>query len=92
MDSENRPHLRTVGDDDSIESEGALARQPDPERSDGITPPTRRGGSGRFLTDVIVEMNFVERPVVETAIEGARSPRTSSPASWPSATAWITST
>jgi type IV pilus assembly protein PilB len=73
MDSENRPHLRTVGDDDSIESEGALARQPDPERSDGITPPTRRGGSGRFLTDVIVEMNFVERQVVETAIEAART-------------------
>ena len=73
MDSENRPHLRTVGDGDSIESEGALARQPDPARSDGITPPTRRGGSGRFLTDVIVEMNFVERPVVETAIEAART-------------------
>jgi type IV pilus assembly protein PilB len=73
MDSENRPHLRTVGDDDSIESEGALARQPDPERSDGITPPTRRGGSGRFLTDVIVEMGFVERQVVETAIEAART-------------------
>jgi type IV pilus assembly protein PilB len=73
MDSENRPHLRTVGDDDSIESEGALARQPDPERSDGITPPTRRGGSGRFLTDVVVEMGFVERQVVETAIEAART-------------------
>ena len=73
MDSENRPHLRTVGDGDSIESEGALARQPDPARSDGVTPPTRRGGSGRFLTDVIVEMNFVERPVVETAIEAART-------------------
>ena len=73
MDSENRPHLRTVGDGDSIESEGALARQPDPERSDGITPPTRRGGSGRFLTDVIVEMGFVERQVVETAIEAART-------------------
>ncbi len=73
MDSENRPHLRTVGDGDSIESEGALARQPDPERSDGITPPTRRGGSGRFLTDVIVEMGFVERQVVETGIEAART-------------------
>jgi type IV pilus assembly protein PilB len=73
MDSENRPHLRPVGGDGSIESEGALARQPDPERRDGITPPTRRGGSGRFLTDVIVEMNFVEREVVEAAIETART-------------------
>jgi type IV pilus assembly protein PilB len=73
MDSENRPNLRSVGNDGSIESEGALARQPDPERRDGITPPTRRGGSGRFLTDVIVDMNFVERTVVETAIETART-------------------
>jgi type IV pilus assembly protein PilB len=73
MDSEKRPHLRPVGDDGSIESEGALARQPDPERRDGITPPTRRGGSGRFLTDVVVEMNFVEREVVQAAIETART-------------------
>jgi type IV pilus assembly protein PilB len=73
MDSENRPHLRPVGGDGSIESEGALARQPDPERNDGVTPPTRRGGSGRFLTDVLVEMSFVDRTVVETAIETART-------------------
>src|SRR4029450_10494050 len=46
---------------------------PAPERRDGTTPPTRRGGSGRFLTDVIVEMNFVEREVVEAAIETART-------------------
>jgi type IV pilus assembly protein PilB len=72
MDSENRPHLRPVGLD-GIESEGALARQPEPERYDGITPPTRRGGSGRFLTDVIVDMSFVERELVETAIEAART-------------------
>jgi hypothetical protein len=72
MDSENRPHLRPVGSD-GIESEGALARQPEPERHDGITPPSRRGGSGRFLTDVVVDMGFAEREVVETAIEAARS-------------------
>jgi type IV pilus assembly protein PilB len=72
MDFEKRPHLRSVGDG-SPESEGALARQPEPERNDGITPPTRRGGSGRFLTDVLVEMGLVSRERVEAAIEAARS-------------------
>jgi len=73
MDSENRPHLRPVGDG-TPESEGALARQPEPDQPDnGITPPTRRGGSGRFLTDVVVEMGFADRECVEAAIETARS-------------------
>jgi type IV pilus assembly protein PilB len=74
MDLEKRPHLRSVGDG-SPESEGALARQPEPqpERNDGITAPTRRGGSGRFLTDVIVDMGFVERERVEAAVDAARS-------------------
>jgi len=74
MDSENtenRPHLRPVGEDQP-HSEGALARQPEPAET-GITPPTRRGGSSRFLTDVIVEMGFVERERVDAAIEAART-------------------
>ncbi|HEY8866651.1 MAG TPA: ATPase, T2SS/T4P/T4SS family, partial [Solirubrobacteraceae bacterium] len=41
--------------------------------SNGVTQPTRRGGSGRFLTDVIVEMGFVDRERVDAAIEAARS-------------------
>jgi type IV pilus assembly protein PilB len=73
MDSENRPHLRSVASD-GIQSEGALAREPQPENPNtGITPPSRRGGSGRFLTDVLVEMGFVERERVEAAIEAART-------------------
>jgi type IV pilus assembly protein PilB len=72
MDSEKRPpHLRPVGE--SPESEGALARQPEPERNDGITPPTRRGGSGRFLTDVIVDLGFVDRERVAAAVDAART-------------------
>jgi len=39
----------------------------------GLIAPTRRGGSGRFLTDVIVELGFVERPKVEAAIQTARN-------------------
>jgi type IV pilus assembly protein PilB len=39
----------------------------------GITPPSRRGGSGRVLTDVLVDLGFVEKPVMEDAIEKAHS-------------------
>jgi type IV pilus assembly protein PilB len=40
----------------------------------GVTPPRRTGGgSARFLTDVIVELGFVDRPRVEQAIEAARA-------------------
>jgi type IV pilus assembly protein PilB len=39
----------------------------------GITSPTRRGSSSRFLTDVIVEMGLVARARVDEAIETSRS-------------------
>src|SRR3954452_20644355 len=40
----------------------------------GITPPRRTGaGSARFLTDVIVELGFVDRPRVEQAGDPARA-------------------
>jgi type IV pilus assembly protein PilB len=38
----------------------------------GVTPPTRRGGSGRFLTDVLVDLGFVDRDRVARAIEESR--------------------
>ena len=39
----------------------------------GITSPSRRGGSGRVLTDVLVDLEFVERAVMDDAIEKAHS-------------------
>jgi type IV pilus assembly protein PilB len=39
----------------------------------GITPPRRRGGSGRFLTDVIVELGFADQEKVEGAVAAART-------------------
>jgi type IV pilus assembly protein PilB len=39
----------------------------------GMTPPSRRGSSSRFLTDVIVDMGLAKREVVERAIETSRS-------------------
>jgi type IV pilus assembly protein PilB len=39
-----------------------------PKKGNGITTPTRRGGSGRVLTDVIVDLGFVDRGTMDTAI------------------------
>jgi type IV pilus assembly protein PilB len=39
----------------------------------GVTHPTRRGSSSRFLTDVIVEMGLASRERVEHAIESSRN-------------------
>jgi type IV pilus assembly protein PilB len=53
-------------------TEGALAKAPQHDAWSGVTPPSRRGGSGRFLTDVLVDLGFVERELVDTAVEAAR--------------------
>ncbi len=42
---------------------------PKPKRGTGITTPSRRGGSGRVLTDVIVDLGFVDRGTMDLAIE-----------------------
>ncbi len=39
----------------------------------GLTKPSRRGSSSRFLTDVIIDLGLVPRPRVEEAIESSRS-------------------
>ena len=39
----------------------------------GLTPPSRRGGSGRFITDHIVELGFATTAQVEEAIERGRT-------------------
>jgi type IV pilus assembly protein PilB len=41
------------------------------KKGNGITTPSRRGGSGRVLTDVIVDLGFVERERLEQAVESA---------------------
>jgi type IV pilus assembly protein PilB len=40
-------------------------------RRPGVTPPSRRGGSGRKLDDVIVELEFVDRAAMDEAIAEA---------------------
>ena len=39
----------------------------------GVTPPRRRGGSGRFLTDVLIELGFADKAAVDAAGEDARA-------------------
>ena len=47
--------------------------QQEPEGRQGITSPSRRGSSSRFLTDVIVDMGLVARERVDDAIATSRS-------------------
>src|SRR4051812_17719702 len=42
-----------------------------PRRGNGITTPSRRGGSGRVLTDVVVDLGFVDRGTMDIAIDRA---------------------
>jgi type IV pilus assembly protein PilB len=44
-----------------------------PGERPGLTPPARRGGSGRFITDHIVEMSFATQEQVDGAVTEARS-------------------
>jgi type IV pilus assembly protein PilB len=62
--SDNILHLHAL----DPEGRGTGAERP----GTGITPPSRRGGSSRFLTDVLVELGFCEEQRVRRAIEEAR--------------------
>jgi type IV pilus assembly protein PilB len=61
-------HLRPVGPGGP-----AGAETEHPENWDGVTPPSRRGGSAQFLTDVLIELGYCDRERVETAVAEART-------------------
>jgi type IV pilus assembly protein PilB len=44
---------------------------PPKKKGNGITTPSRRGGSGRVLTDVIIDLGFVEQGVMDEAVARA---------------------
>jgi type IV pilus assembly protein PilB len=50
----------------------AAAAEPEAEPFNGVTKASRRHGLARFLTDVIVELEFADRQRVDNAIEAAR--------------------
>ena len=56
---------------DSEDSAGPIPSTPGDRP--GLTPPARRGGSGRFITDHILEMEFATSQQVDAAVTEARS-------------------
>ena len=63
-------HLRPVP------SSGTAATALDPgaeDRAPGLTPPLHRGHSHGFTTDVLVDLGYATREVVQAAIEAART-------------------
>ena len=66
--------------DDLSDQELVTAPLAEPPRPDGsrdgfagITPPKRRGGAGRFITDVIVELGFMPQSRVDAAVEEGKA-------------------
>ena len=64
--------LRGEDHETSLDLDVEVATATQPGEWTGITRPSRRGSSSRFLTDVIVDMNLVSRGQVEEAIESSR--------------------
>jgi type IV pilus assembly protein PilB len=65
-----------VGDTNVSNHDGPGVEQVDrdgPEAIAGVTSPSRRGSSSRFLTDVIVDMGLAPRERVDRAIESSRN-------------------
>jgi type IV pilus assembly protein PilB len=75
---ETAPHV-SVDERDGYASDLLGESFADPEDSvapqalPGVTQPSRRGSSSRFLTDVIVDMGLVPRERVDQAIEASRN-------------------
>jgi type IV pilus assembly protein PilB len=62
-------HLRPVP---PVSGSEALEPEPEQQGTPGLTPPRTRGHSGRFITDVVVELGYLSRERVEQAIAEAR--------------------
>src|SRR3954453_2732200 len=73
----NFPHLRPASEEAAPTHEPAgLALAAPPPAPDGITHPIKRHAGPRFLTDVIVELGFVERDRADAAVHAARESAT----------------
>ncbi len=72
-DQGDRPnHLRAVPGPPVSGSE-ALAPEPESSGPKGLTPPRTRSHSGRFITDVVVELGYLSSERVDQAITEART-------------------
>ena len=65
------PEKIELADEPAVEVEAGA--ESDAAQWSGITRPSRRGSSARFLTDVIVDMGLVSRAQVDEAVESSRN-------------------
>ncbi len=70
-DRPDAPHLQAIPGGDGAAT-AAAATEP-PEIGNGLTPPRKRGGRGRFISDVIVELGFAAEERVKAAVDEAKS-------------------
>jgi type IV pilus assembly protein PilB len=66
------PHLQPVGQSVGPPAAASAAAEHPPDW-DGVTAPSRRGGSTRFLTDVLIELGYCDRQRVDNAVTEARA-------------------
>jgi type IV pilus assembly protein PilB len=72
-DQSDRPsHLRAVPAP-PVSGSGALDPEPEHSGPQGLTPPRTRSHSGRFITDVVVELGYLAADRVSQAITEART-------------------
>ncbi len=73
MDPPERPgHLRPVPEPGQVNE--AVARQlAPPTGTPGLTPPQTRSHSGRFITDVIVDLGYLDEERIEQVVAEART-------------------
>ncbi len=64
-----------LGSADVAEEPGASAAEPTGQQAPptGLIPPRQRGHSGRFITEVLVELGYASREQVERAISESRA-------------------
>ena len=58
---------------EDVEGDAADGADPAADKFAGITPPRRRGGAARFITDVIVELGFLPQSRVDAAVEEGKA-------------------
>ena len=64
------PHLRPVSTAAAEATPSAAVSEAPPS---GLSPPNRRGGGARFISDVVVELGFLPRERVDAAVEEGRA-------------------
>jgi type IV pilus assembly protein PilB len=76
MTRELPDYLRPVpgpGDAPAEAAATASDREPEASETPGLIPPMRRGRSGSFITDVVVDLGYATREQVEQAIAQSRT-------------------